>query len=147
MSRDPILHSMELRQNNVDYRSDGERMSNDVSVGDNIVFLCNNNGDKEFRLLLVDQFVHFLEANVVDGWDQEFLEGESIIRGFYYKCLQSGNQTYWLLDYMPLAYVYLHLLVEKKFQMPPTAYNVRGRRVTYQLLPEFVVIISTGISF
>ena len=61
ISRGRILHNMELRQDNVEYGSDGERMCNDVLVGDkiaflcndvlvgdNIVFLCNNNGDDEF---------------------------------------------------------------------------------------------------
>jgi hypothetical protein len=115
LSRTSVRHNMELRQEDIEFVSDSERLCDDICVGDNIAFLCNNSGDEEFWLLLVDQAIHTLEATVVDGWGQEFLEGECVVRGLYYERLRSGSQTYSLLHDMPPAYVYSHLVVAMKF--------------------------------
>ena len=59
--------NLEFHQDDIDFGGDGERLCDDVCVGDNIAFLCNDGGDEEFWLLLVDEAVHTLEANIVDG--------------------------------------------------------------------------------
>ena len=79
LSRTSNRHNLDLRKEDIEFGGDGGNLCDNVYIGDNISFLYNNGGDEEFWLLPIDQVVHTLHATIVDGWGQEFLEGEYVV--------------------------------------------------------------------
>lgn len=129
----------------IEYGDGGQEMADDVCVGDNVAIKCETHGEEEFWILLIDQSAHILDEDVVDGWNQSYFIGDSVVRGFYYEKLRPGSRTYYLLEDHPPAYAYSHLIVASKFNMPPTVHNLKCNMATYELMDEVFQIISAGV--
>ncbi len=57
----------------------GEEMANEVIVGDNIAML--NFVDEGFWIMLVDTPIHMVKEHFIDGWGQEWFEGDYVLQG------------------------------------------------------------------
>jgi hypothetical protein len=134
------------QENEVEFRSGGEEMSEVLFARDNIAVLCENvDTYEDFLLIMVDMSAHTVVNNFTDGWNQTFFEGESVVRDKYYERLREGSRSYCLFEDAPQVYQYSHLVVASKFAMPPTIHSLRGRNASYKLSLENLDIINAGI--
>jgi hypothetical protein len=76
-----------------------------------------------------------------NSWENFDVEGDVVLRGFWYDRLQAGSHTYALRDDKPPTYIYSQLIMASKFEMPPTEHSVKGSYATYELRVEVLECI------
>jgi hypothetical protein len=81
----------------------------------------------------------------MDGWENSYVVGSIVLRGFYYERLQEGSRSYFLRIDKPHAYLFAHLVLASKFSMLPIQYSVKGGHSTYELQEEVLGAISDAI--
>ncbi len=52
----------------IEFKTRGEQMANDLVVGDNIVVVCQSSTNESFQLFLCDKMVHIVKESFIDGW-------------------------------------------------------------------------------
>ena len=130
----------------MEFGSGGEEILEVLFVRDNIAVLYKNiDTNKDFWLIMVDMPIHTVVSSFMDGWNQTFFEGESIVKGKYYERVREGSRSYYLFEDAPHVYQYSHSIVASKFAMLPTTHSLRGRNTTYKLSLENLDIINDGI--
>jgi hypothetical protein len=141
-----IRYNLRNLKTEVEFGSGGEEMLEVLFAGDNIAVLCESvDTNEDFWLITVDMPAHTVVNTFIDGWNQTFYEGESVVRGKYYERVKEGSRSYYLFEDAPRVYQYSHLVVASKFAMPPTTHSVRGRNATYESSLENFDIINVGI--
>jgi hypothetical protein len=83
--------------------------------------------------MLIDKGVHMVETSFTNGWTNEYVEGDVVLRGFWYDRLFANSRTYFLKDDKLIAYVFLHPILASKFSMPPTCHTIKGKYTSYEL--------------
>jgi hypothetical protein len=132
-----IRHNLRNQENEVEFGSGGEEMSEVLFAGDNIAVLCESVDTNEvFWLIMVDMPAHTMVSSFTDG---------SVVRDKYYERVREGSRSYYLFEDAPHVYQYSHLVVASKFAMPPTTHSLRGWNATYELSLENLDIINDGI--
>lgn len=80
----------------MEFGNGGEEMAKDVLLSDNIVVLCQSSRtDENFWIMLVDKPLHMVTQHLTDAWGQEWLGGDYVMRGLWYKRLHLGNRSYY----------------------------------------------------
>jgi hypothetical protein len=62
----------------------GEWIVDVVCVGDNVVVVADSEKGEQFWLLLVDKLVHVVLESFTDAWGNSYVEGDVVLRGFWY---------------------------------------------------------------
>jgi hypothetical protein len=83
--------------------------------------------------MLVDEGVHMVQTSFINGWSNEYVEGDVVLRGFWYDKLFVSSQTYLLRDEKHVAYVFSHLILASKFSIPLTCHKIKGKYTSYEL--------------
>jgi len=94
-----------------------------------------------FSLMLVDKGAHIICESFEDVDMNEWIAWDVVVKGYWYKRLQAASHSYQLRDDKPLAYVFSHLILVSKFNMPPTIHFVKGSYVTYEFTNEVAKVI------
>jgi hypothetical protein len=92
-------------------------MAEDVHVGDNVAVKCDVAINEDYWILLCDKGLHMIQHGFKDGWGQDWLPLDWVIRGVWYERLRLGSRLYILLKDSTLAFVFSHLIVASKFKM------------------------------
>ncbi len=89
--------------------------------------------DKQFWLLLVDKTIHIMQESFKDRLGNSYIEGDVVLRGYWFERHQVGSHIYVFRNDKPLAYVFSHLIIASKFIMPPIIHFIKGNYVTHEL--------------
>ncbi len=89
--------------------------------------------DESFWLRLVDKCPHVVATSFKDVNGNEWMEGDVVIRGFWYKQLFARSCSYTLHNDQPTTFVFSHLILAYKISMPPTSHVGKGSYATYEL--------------
>jgi hypothetical protein len=116
-------------------------MAKDVNIGDNVAIKCQTNTNEDYWILLCDKGLHMVEECFTDRWGQEWFPGDWVIQGVWYERLRLGNMSYILCEDSPPAFVFSHLIIAFKFNMPPITYNVQISNAIYELTANVMGII------
>jgi hypothetical protein len=110
----------------VETKLGGEWIAYVVQIGDNV-----NGIDETFWI--IDEGVHTVQTSFTNGWSNEYVEGDVVLRGFWYDRLSINSRTYLLRDDKHVAYVFSNLILASKFSMPPTCHTFNGKYTSYEL--------------
>lgn len=77
-----IDHDEEIENN-----TSGEWIIYGVYVGENIAIIIDSETNEQFWLLLVDKVVHSVEESFEDQWGNSYVEGDIVLRGYWYERL------------------------------------------------------------
>jgi hypothetical protein len=96
------------------------------------IFPCDNvdvptSVDEPFWVVLVDKGLHVVVASFKYANGNEWMQGNLVVYGFWYKQLFTRSRSYTLCDDQPTAFVFSHLILASKSFMPPTAHVVNGK--------------------
>jgi len=94
-----------------------------------------------FWLMLVVKGAHVVVTSFKDVDGNEWIEGNIVVRGFWYQQLQPRNHSYTLCDDKLIAFVFSHLILASKFSMPPTLHVVKRNYATYELTHDVEKVI------
>lgn len=97
----------------------GELITNAVCVGDNVAIIAKSETNEQFWLLLVDRTIHIVHESFEDEWDNFHVEGDVVLRGYWYERLHVGSRSYTFHDDKPLAYIFSHLVITSKLHCHP----------------------------
>ncbi len=89
--------------------------------------------DEWFWLLLMDKTVHIMQESFEDEWGNSCIEGDVVLRRYWFEKHQVGSHTYVFRNEKPLAYIFSHLIIASKFIMPPIIHFIKGNYVIYEL--------------
>lgn len=89
----------------IEYGDGGQKMVDNICIGDDVAITCESHEKEDFRILLIDKCDY-----IQDGWKHNYFVGDYVVRGLYYERLCPGSRTYYLLDDHPPAYAYSHLV-------------------------------------
>jgi hypothetical protein len=53
-----------------------------VCIEENVVFICDNDMDERFWLLLVDKTIYIMQESFEDRWGNSYVEGNVVLRGY-----------------------------------------------------------------
>jgi hypothetical protein len=53
-----------------------------VCIEENVVFICDNDMDERFWLLLVDKTIYIMQESFEDMWGNSYVEGNVVLRGY-----------------------------------------------------------------
>jgi hypothetical protein len=121
-----------------------EQICEDVQVGENVA-VPTDLAHEPFWIVLCDRAIHIVQESFTDAWDNSFVVGDVVIRGYYYECMQEGSRSYFLSTNKPQAYLFAHLVLASKFSMPPTQHVVKGSHVIYELRHDVLCLISDAL--
>ena len=77
---------MAVAANNFDSHPKVDDICKDVQVGENVA-VSTGLVKEPFWILLCDKAVHIVIESFIDGWQNSYVVGDVVIRGFYYKCM------------------------------------------------------------
>ena len=99
-----------------------------LEVGDHFAVLANEgeNGP-EFWILQCIETLHAVEEEMKeDSWGQKVYQGEQIVIGTYYKKKRKKLMSFIWEDPSLHAFIYSHLVLASKFQMPVAMHHQKG---------------------
>jgi hypothetical protein len=53
-----------------------------VCIEENVVFICDNDMDERFWLLLVDKTIYIMQESFEDRWGNSYVEGNVVLKGY-----------------------------------------------------------------
>ena len=114
-----------------------------LEVGDHFVVLADEGENRpEFWILQCIEMLHAIEEEMKeDSWGQKVYQGEQIVIGTYYK--QKGKKLTSFIREDPSlqAFIYSHLVLALKFQMPMAMHRQKGGRGGTQVysIPSYLL--------
>jgi hypothetical protein len=106
----------------VEARSSREWIAKVVNVGDDVC--VDNSTNESFWILLVDKGMHTIQESFKDDWNNEYVEGDVVLRGIWYDKLFPNSRSYLLRNDKSPSYVFSHLILASKFPVPPTSHII-----------------------
>ncbi len=82
----------------------GEWIVDAVCIGDNVVIIAESETNEQFWLFLVDKIVQIVHESFEDEQGNSYVEGDVVLKGYWYERPQANNHSYTLHDDKPLAY-------------------------------------------
>jgi len=79
-----------------------------------------------------------IQQGFKDGWGQDWLSRDQVIRRVWYERLWPSSRSYILLKDSTPTFVFSHLIVASKFKMSPTVHSVKGFNATYDLTYDVI---------
>lgn len=70
--------------------------------------------------------MHIVQESFKDDGNNEYVEGDVVLRGIWYDKLSPNSHSYLLRNDKSLAYVFSHLILASKFPMLFTSRRVKG---------------------
>lgn len=107
-----------------------ESLAATLEVGDHFAVLADDGtGFPEFWILQCQEPLHGVEEDKMeDTWGQTVYRGEQIVIGTYYKQRGSSRSSYIREDPRRPAFIYSHLVVATKFDLPAATHRQKGGR-------------------
>lgn len=101
-----------------------------LEKGDHFAVLADDGEDRpEFWILQCVEPLHGVEEVMKeDSWGQRVYQGEQIVIGTYYKQKGHSDDSYVREDPCRPAYIYSHLVVATRFDMPIAKHRQKGQR-------------------